>query len=213
LKTHIHLLDNITLKSSSDPTYALIVSNASIKNHIATSISYIHIHNKPVIKTFYHAVNITTTEAELFTIRCDINQATNLNGINKIIIITDSIHAEKRIFNPSSHSFQIHVVSISDELRKFFVKNCDNSIKLWECPSHCEWFLHKVVNKKTKKFHSKPYYPYKSSWDFSKKSECNNILMRWKMTFQASDKKGHQFLELLNNDNKPLKLTYSKGRS
>ena len=34
--------------------------------------------------------------------------------------------------------------------------------------------------------------------------------MRWKMTFQASDKKGHQFLELLNNDNKPLELTYSK---
>ena len=33
------------------------------------------------------------------------------------------------------------------------------------------------------------------------------------MNFQASDKKGHQFLELLNNDNKPLELTYSKGRS
>jgi len=30
------------------------------------------------------------------------------------------------------------------------------------------------------------------------------------MTFQASDKKEHQFLELLNNDNKPLELTYSK---
>jgi len=33
------------------------------------------------------------------------------------------------------------------------------------------------------------------------------------MTFQASDNKEHQFLELLNNDNKPLKPTYSKGRS
>jgi len=37
--------------------------------------------------------------------------------------------------------------------------------------------------------------------------------MRWKMTFQVLDKKGHQFLELLNNNNKPLKPTYSKGRS
>jgi len=33
------------------------------------------------------------------------------------------------------------------------------------------------------------------------------------MTFQASDEKGHQFLELFNNDNKPLELTYSKDGS
>ena len=37
--------------------------------------------------------------------------------------------------------------------------------------------------------------------------------MRWKMTFQVLDKKRHQFLKLLNNDNKPLELTYSKDRS
>jgi len=33
------------------------------------------------------------------------------------------------------------------------------------------------------------------------------------MSFQASDKKGHKFLELLNNDNNPLELTYSKDSS
>ena len=121
-KTHIHFPDNITLKSSSDPTYALIVSNASIKNHVATSILHIHIHNKPVVKTLHYAMNVMTTEAKLFTIRCSINQATNLNGINKIIIITDSIYITKRIFDLLSHPFQIHVASISDELRKFFIK-------------------------------------------------------------------------------------------
>ena len=31
------------------------------------------------------------------------------------------------------------------------------------------------------------------------------------MTFQASDKKGHHFLDLFNDNNKPLKLTYSKS--
>jgi len=77
-------------------------------------------------------------KAELFTIRCGINQATNLNNINKIIVITDFIHAVKRIFNPSLHSFQIHVASISDELRKFFIKNGNNSIKFWKYPSHCK---------------------------------------------------------------------------
>ena len=83
-------------------------------------------------------MNVMTIKAELFTIRCDINQATNLNDINKIIVITDFIHATKRIFNPSLHPFQIHVASISDELRKFFIKNGDNSIKFWKYPSHCK---------------------------------------------------------------------------
>jgi len=71
-------------------------------------------------------MKITTIEAELFTIRYSINQATNLNGINKIIVITNSIHAVKKIFNPLSHPFQIYMVLISDELGKFFIKNCDN---------------------------------------------------------------------------------------
>ena len=33
------------------------------------------------------------------------------------------------------------------------------------------------------------------------------------MNFQVSDKKEHQFLELLDDDNKLLGLTYSKGKS
>ena len=56
-----------------------------------------------------------------------------------------------------------------------------------------------------------PCYPCKSSWDFSKKSECNDIFLRWKMSFQALDEKGYQFLELLNDNNNLLELTYSKG--
>jgi len=128
IKMHIHYLNNISLKSSIDFRYALVVSNTSIKNHVATSIAHIHVHNKPVIKTLHHAVNITSTKAELFTIRCGINQATDLPSIEKIIIITDSIHIAKRIFDSSSYPFQIHAVAISNELRKFFVKNHDNSI-------------------------------------------------------------------------------------
>jgi len=31
------------------------------------------------------------------------------------------------------------------------------------------------------------------------------------MTFQVSDKKGNHFLKLLDDDNKPLEPTYSKG--
>jgi len=69
-----------------------VITDASIKNNIATSIAHIHIHNKDVIKTIYYAVNILFSEAEPFAIRYGINQATNVLGISKIVVITDSLH-------------------------------------------------------------------------------------------------------------------------
>jgi len=53
----------------------------------------------------YHAVNITIIEAELFAIGYSINQAIALPGISNIIILMNSIHAARRIFDSSSHPF------------------------------------------------------------------------------------------------------------
>ena len=213
IKSHICFLNNITIKSSSDPSYALVISDASIKNNIATSISHIHVHDKPAIKTIHHVVNIITTEVELFAIRYSINQATALSSITNIVVLTDSIHAARRIFDSSLYFFQIHIAAILAELRIFFSKNHDNSIEFWECSSHYKWPLHEIVNEETKQFHLCLQYPYKSSWDFSKKNECNNIFSLWKITFQALDEKGNHFLKLLDNDNKLLEPIYSKNRT
>ena len=79
--------------------------DASIKNNIATSISHIHIYNKPITKTLHYTLNIISTEVELFVIRYGINQATNNNNISKIIVVTDSIHMVKKIFNLSTYPF------------------------------------------------------------------------------------------------------------
>ena len=73
VKNHLYNLDNITINMSSDPHSSIIISNTSIRNNVATSILHTYSHNKLVIKTIHHMVNITTTEAKLFTIRCDIN--------------------------------------------------------------------------------------------------------------------------------------------
>ena len=54
-------------------------------------------------------------------------------------------------------------------------------------------------------------FPCKSSWEFNKKEECDLLLKKWQMTFQASYYKGKIFLDLNNNDNLPTRLTYSKG--
>ena len=69
------------------------------------------------------------------------------------------------------------------------------------------------MDRDTKQFWQTSLFPCKSSWDFSKKSKCNNIIQNWKVIFQALDLKRHQFLELVDNDNNPIELSYVNSRS
>ena len=105
-------LDEMVLRNSSILNTALVITNASIKNDIATSIAHIHSTNCPLIKTVHHASFVTSSEAELFAIRCSINQACSLDNISKIVVVTDSIHMAKKIFDPGLHPFQIHSAAI-----------------------------------------------------------------------------------------------------
>jgi len=111
-----HQLDNIVIEASSSLSTAIVVTDASIKNNVATSILHIHKHDNPIAKTIHYTVHITSTEAKLFTIRCSINQASNHNNISKIIIVTDSIHMARKIFDLSLHLFQAHLVATFAEL-------------------------------------------------------------------------------------------------
>ena len=63
---HICKLNKLTLQISANSKMAVIVLDTSIKNQVATSIAHIHIHNSPIIKTLYYAVNITFTKTKLF---------------------------------------------------------------------------------------------------------------------------------------------------
>ena len=55
-------------------------------------------------------------------------------------------------------------------------------------------------------------FPCKLSWNFSKKTECENILNFWRMTFQASDDRGHHFLDLLDKDSNLLEPSTANSR-
>jgi len=69
-------LNKLILQMSVSPRVAVITSDISIKNQVAISITHIHVYNNPVIKMLYHTINITSTKAKLFVIRCSLNQAT-----------------------------------------------------------------------------------------------------------------------------------------
>ena len=115
-KTHFQQLDEIMLHSSSSSHTAIVVTNASVKNDITISVLHVHICDHPLIKMVHHTAFVTCTEAELFAIRCSINQAYSKENVSKIIVVTDSIHAAKKIFNDKSHPYQIHTTAILHEL-------------------------------------------------------------------------------------------------
>ena len=185
-KLHIQQLDALAIEFSNFLTNALMATDTSIKNNVATYIVHIHIHNKPVVKTLYHAVNVMTSKAKFFAIRYSINQAALSHEISKIIVVTDSIHVTKKIFDPSLYTLQKQAALILRDLREFFNHHPKNIIEFWECLSKSNWHLHKAVDTDTKSFNLTPLLPNKNSWDFSKKSESDNIINKWKMTFQAS---------------------------
>jgi len=105
IKFQAQELNELTLESSSLPSVALVALDTNIKNNVTTFIAHIHMADKPLTKIIHHAVNVTSTEAELFAIRCGINQSSRFDNISKIVVITDSIHVAQKIFDPSSCPF------------------------------------------------------------------------------------------------------------
>jgi len=102
---------------------------------------------------------------------------------------------------------------ILNELGQFFTRCQDNHIEFWECPSQLRWNLHKFVDKDSKSLKPIPIFPNKTSWDYCKKVNSDNIIKQWRMTFQASDGKGRHFLNLVNDNLKTIEPSYTKGGS
>ena len=190
---HICKLEEHVFQASTDSKTVVVISDASIKNHVTISIAHVPSFINPIIKILHQMINITIIEAELFAIRCGINQAVQMASINHIIVITDSLHAGYRIFDLLVHLYQIQLSVILRELREFFNKSYFNFIKFWDCSSSDHWSLHTTVDKETKNFNLSSLFPCKSLWNSDRKKECDNILNTWKMMFQASNAKGSNF--------------------
>ena len=126
---HYSCLDNIVLNTLSDPSTVTFVSDTSIKNNVAISITYIHSFSNPLKKTLYHTINVMSTEEKLFAIRCGINQATQIPDTSHIIIITNALYAMQRIFDSTIHPYQIQAIAISKYLQRFFKEHLSNSVK------------------------------------------------------------------------------------
>jgi len=75
---HLNKLENVYQGFSNNPDTVFIISNTSVKNNTVTSVSHIQREHNIITKTVHHAMNVSSTEAELFAIRCSISQATQI---------------------------------------------------------------------------------------------------------------------------------------
>jgi len=66
----------------------------SVKNNITILVSHIQRNHEIIAKTIHNIINILSTEAKLFTIRCGISQVTQMQDVAHVVI-TDAIPAAK----------------------------------------------------------------------------------------------------------------------
>jgi len=66
-------LDELVYSVSLEPNIALVILNANIKNNVTIFIADIYSFNSSLKKMLHHAINIISTEAELFALRYGIN--------------------------------------------------------------------------------------------------------------------------------------------
>jgi len=121
--SYLYELNKIVFKVLSKANSVIVILDTSIKNNITTSITHVYSCSNLIKKTLHHTINITTTKAKLFTIRCRISQTTQLPNIFYIIIITNSIYAAWRIFDSFTHSYQLQLITIFKDLRSYFNKH------------------------------------------------------------------------------------------
>jgi len=126
--TYHNKLDNIYKNSLISQNTVLIISNTSIKNNITISVLHICREQDIIAKTIHHTINVTSTKAKLFAIKCSINFVTQMQDIAHIVVITDAIPVAKHIFDISIHPYQLHSITISNDLKSFFDRSSSNSI-------------------------------------------------------------------------------------
>jgi len=77
-------------------------------------------------------------------------------------------------------------------------------IVFWDCPDSIKWSPHLLVDKESKSLKIDSVFTRKISWEFSRKEECNTIVNKWQIYFQDLEYKRRNFLNLNDDDDKPI---------
>jgi len=157
-------------------------------------------------------MNVTSIKAELMSIHIGLAAAFDNIEPHYVTVIIDSLIAAEKIFNSGIHPHQHMIIPTASKIEAFLNKDPRNSIHFWYCPSKSKWPKQAIVDEEVKASCPPPILPSKNSL-FSKKKECDDILVNWQTTFHNSKKRGQLFLDFENDKEQVLKPTYAKGGS
>lgn len=207
-KKHLNDLKNTFSSSQISSSSICIIADGGVKKDTTSAIAHIWNLNKVVKRVALHATKVTSNEAEIMAIRLGLNYAFSCEHTKHITVITDSIHGARKIIDMTNHSYSLITAPISKDTHKFLSKSPEHSISFWHCPSNSNWKPHSDVDKDIKASHLPPILPNRVTWNYSKKEECNDLSSQWRMFFQATDKKGLNFLDLRDGKNNIIEPYY-----
>ena len=139
-KSYLQSLDCLCFEASFSSSTLIVVTDASvIPSRYMQAVSAAHLWNLGQQVSSFKALadRITTSNAELFTIRLSIAKATNM-AIEHIILITDSLESARQAVDPSVHPGQAHSLAVYSTLRLFFSQSHSYRIDFWDCSSKAE---------------------------------------------------------------------------
>lgn len=129
LHNHFYALDAFVQDMPFNSGFIIAIIDTSIRNNITISISHVFLNCGELSKKIYYVVNVTITEAKLFAIKCTINQSCQFANTNKIIIIMDTIHVVKKIFDLLVHLYQLQAIKAVQYLMDFFNIDSNNTVE------------------------------------------------------------------------------------
>jgi len=176
----------------------------------AVSVAYFWRLGEQVSSSKAPAGRATALDAELFAIRLGVVKATSFD-VKRIIIITDSLTAARRVVDISVYSGQAHSLAIVQALRGFFTNRPDRSIHFWDCPSKAQWSLHFLAHEDaTSTKIAAGHYPA-TSLDALQSKSAAACLDTWRTSFARPLSQGRYFLPLKGGIKNLLQLSYAKG--
>ena len=83
LHIYFHNLDILVQNTLFKHNSIIAIVNMSIKDNIVISVSHIYVYSGELFKKIHYMVNVTLTEAKLFSIRCIIHQSYHIRVENR----------------------------------------------------------------------------------------------------------------------------------
>jgi len=160
---HLNALKNTFSLSLSSPLHTCIIADGGVKNGSVTAISHIWHANTRIKRLQMHAMNASSTEAKIMAMCIGLEFILSMEDIKHITLITDSIHAAKKIFDTTMHPYQLLVTPLATKIYEFFAKLADHIISFWHCPNNLKWKPHKDIDNDIKSSQVNPTFLSKES--------------------------------------------------